>query len=422
MATSRETIAADEIGAWGQVDVGVDIIITGGGDLFVRTDDISPTTVDWTLQANQNIFIDSNYIYGEIDFNFYGFDFEGQMGATRGCFITNIYGQAIVGNLRVGGFWGGKITSEFVEADRTGDPAYLGHATLGGVGNARGNYGLYISPSWANPNTTAVGVFIDAYGSTDKASSDVELCYFEMGNGGNAGLQLKNDNMSDADGGTMYNMNVHDIYSHDTGGEAFYVGNTSTGDNQHTVFLHLHNTWVCRTGREGWQAGRLGTGSILENNVIEDAALGWLRANPNGGKNFQDKGMQIGCRNGGIIIRNNVVRGSGSDILFLQMDGSGDLRTGVFAWLDATAEDESTHVLLYNNGFFGSRYNGGYWQKSDMEDSYAIDSVNQGSKTFTHNGEDITGRALAGRLFQIDSSTGNDGFYTITSSTFTVGY
>lgn len=50
--------------------------------------------------------------------------------------------------------------------------------------------------------------------------------------------------------------------------------------------------------------------------------------------------------------------------------------------------------------------------------SRAINAVDQGTKTFTHNTNDITSEYPTGAAFHISGSTGNDGAYTVVSSAY----
>lgn len=399
-----------------------DLIITGTGafgtnvgDIFLRTDDNTTPPNDpganggagkiIAILADQKIFFDGRYSYGTIDTNWFGVDSITDTGGTERVLFTNIGGQARMEDLNIRGLINFKLSGKFV-AGVSGDPSYLGHAGSGGWGSAKGNYGIWVSKGWGDTNTSMVGVFKDAYGTTEKHSSNFEIEYIECSDGGNAGIQVKNDNMPDSVGATMYDVSIHDVFVHDTGGEGFYIGHTGTGNNQHTIFLHLKDTIVIRTGREGWQAGRLGKGSILENNVIINTAMGWLRANPDGAWNFQDKGMQIGCRNGGIIIRNNLVASLNcSQTVFFQMDGSGDVRTGDFAWV-GTEGDINTHVYLDNNLTIGSNRYAWFMQKSDMDavtNSYI--TINDAKLGYRRYRFDVVDPADTGDTFMI---TGNN--------------
>jgi hypothetical protein len=50
-----------------------------------------------------------------------------------------------------------------------------------------------------------------------------------------------------------------------------------------------------------------------------------------------------------------------------------------------------------------------------------IDSVDQGDKEFTINGVDLTSDIASGDVIKVKASTGNDGWYTVVSSTFSGG-
>lgn len=52
------------------------------------------------------------------------------------------------------------------------------------------------------------------------------------------------------------------------------------------------------------------------------------------------------------------------------------------------------------------------------KETFAINAVDTGTKTFTHNSADITDSFPAGQQFRVTGSTGNDGWYTVVSSSF----
>lgn len=65
--------------------------------------------------------------------------------------------------------------------------------------------------------------------------------------------------------------------------------------------------------------------------------------------------------------------------------------------------------------------NAGYFADQNAKVASAISAINQGAKTFTVNGIDLTSYYTATRKFDVVSSTLNNGTYTVVSSNFTGG-
>ena len=455
---------------WGHAQVNHDLLITGGGNLFLRTDDLAATPrdpnanmgagKDIELLADQKIFFDGRFSYESIDTNWFGKDAIADTSGTDPVIFTNIGGQAKIQRLSINGIKNALITGKFDPVAGTGHVNYLGHDALPVFQNSLGNYGIWVKNT--NPDALSFTLLRDQYGNFRKSCSDIEVNYVEV-TGGIAGIQMKADFISDdgydhnrvqegsttssgnidedvryavtssggtgyvtyngadygpskaADSftgvngvttytvsgdaevykiikggeqtyedsptnsikssGTMRNMKVNNCYIHDINGEAIYAGHTgATGDQHHSIELIFENNRCLRLGREGTQIGRLMKGSKIRNNIIMNGGSNWLREKPHGGTNFQDKGFQIGCRNGGIEVAHNIIGGGASDTVIWQMDGSGDIRTGDYAWI-GTDNDKSTHVWFHDNYLIGSRNNAVYCQAAStmtgVTNSYA---------------------------------------------------
>ena len=377
---------------WEHARSDYDLLITGSGDLFLRTDDNigSPphdagasggNGLDIVLKPDQYIFFDGRTTeFGEIDTNWFGVNTMGLTGNERGITVstrpvifTNIGGQAKIGQLGINGIQHALITGKFDPVLGTGHVNYRGHDSESGFQNSRGRYGIEID----NPDLGAIcmGLLRDQYGTDRKTCTDVEVSYLEM-HGGITGLQMKADFLSDtgfdhdrgtgtSQSGTMWNMYVHNNYFHDIDGEPIYAGHTdgTQPDRQHSIQLRFENNRCLRMGREGTQIGRLLPGSTIKHNVIMNGGSNWLRKNPHGGKNFQDKGFQVGCRNGGVEVAYNIIGGGASDSIFWQMDSSGDIKTGSYSWI-GTQSDINTHVWIHHNYIIGSRRNAMFCQQT----------------------------------------------------------
>lgn len=389
----------------GTVDETILIFPNGTGEnLFIRTDDNTTPPVDsganggsglaFQRFANQTIYFLTG-TYGLVDINFFGVD---PGGAPT--IFTNLGGKATFLNLNLNGLKNAKITGKYVDGV-SGHPDYLGHDRPDGKWGMKGTYGIEI----ANTNYSSQGLVYlrDQYGTFRKTSSDIETEYVEIW-GGVTGIQMKADFLND-DGydddrdeqtydnyptntikssGTMWNMVIHDCYFHDISGEALYAGHTgATSSQHHSIHLRFYNNLITRCGREMVQAGRLipnmtkyaidadddvsGWKSKIYNNVMLIGAFNWLRENPDGAANNQDGGFQIGCRNGGIEVSDNVIMGGAEFAVFVQQDLGGGLTSGVYAQM-TDSEDEDTWVILRNN-FFGNPRNSYFYCQSSLSTS-----------------------------------------------------
>lgn len=178
----------------------------------------------------------------------------------------------------------------------------------------------------------------------DKLTTNVELDHVEVYNSGFAGVMAKTDPSCDklAIRGkfTMRDVRLHDNYVHNTGGEGFYVGNTSWINGVNTscgkLYPHevqgvkIYNNIVKNTGWDGIQVGAAPNGAEVYNNKIENFGTKNATNQNNGiqfgegatGKcygNFIKSGKGHGIiiiGNGKNLVHNNVIINAGIDGIF----------------------------------------------------------------------------------------------------------
>ncbi|AYL96710.1 right-handed parallel beta-helix repeat-containing protein [Mucilaginibacter celer] len=162
----------------------------------------------------------------------------------------------------------------------------------------------------------------------DDLSTDFEIGYFDVHNSGFAGIMAKTDPTCDPATWrghfTMRNVNIHDNYIHQTGGEGIYIGNSFYEDGVSsscgTVLPHdVVNLRVLRnvtdsTGSEGIQVGSATSGCIIYGNNVNHPGISPFSA-------YQDNGIQIGEGTGGKCYNNVVKNAPGNGIIVL---GLGD--------------------------------------------------------------------------------------------------
>jgi hypothetical protein len=168
---------------------------------------------------------------------------------------------------------------------------------------------------------TSLGVTLDYL------STNFEVDHLEVYNVNFAGIMAKTDPSCDIlttrGKFIMKNIKIHDNYVHDTGGEAFYVGNSFFQNGVLTpcglLFPHeihdveIYNNKVKNSGWEGIQLGSATVRASVHDNTVEN--FGW--------KNIanQRNGIQIGEGTGGECYNNLIHTGVGNGIVVL---GLGD--------------------------------------------------------------------------------------------------
>mgnify|MGYP002336189906 CR=1 FL=1 len=154
----------------------------------------------------------------------------------------------------------------------------------------------------------------------EKLSTNFEVNNIEVSNVGFAGIMAKTDPTCDdatiRGNFVMRNVIFHDNYVHDTGGEAFYIGNSfyETGMNRscgyrlpHTIDgLKIYNNRIERSGWEAIQVGCAITGAHVFKNTIENYGY----AN----ETYQNNGIQFSEGTKGICYRNFIKNGPGMGI------------------------------------------------------------------------------------------------------------
>lgn len=154
----------------------------------------------------------------------------------------------------------------------------------------------------------------------EKLSTNFEVNNIEVYNVGFAGIMAKTDPTCDdatiRGNFVMRNVTLHDNYVHDTGGEAFYVGNSfyDKGMNRecgyrlpHTIEgLKIYNNVIHRSGWEAIQVGCAVKGAHVFKNKIEN--YGYVN------EPYQNNGIQFSQGTMGICYRNYINGGPGIGI------------------------------------------------------------------------------------------------------------
>jgi hypothetical protein len=154
----------------------------------------------------------------------------------------------------------------------------------------------------------------------EKLSTNFEVNNIEVHHVGFAGIMAKTDPTCDdiTNRGffVMRNVMLHDNYVHDTGGEAFYIGNSFYESGMtlscgvrlpHTIDgLRIYNNRIDRSGWEAIQVGCAVTGAHVFKNRIENYGY----AN----ETYQNNGIQFSQGTKAICYRNYVKDGPGMGI------------------------------------------------------------------------------------------------------------
>jgi hypothetical protein len=272
--------------------------------------------------------------------------------ASNPLIITNLGGQVRVCGLDTAGYCfaigGGSnwvLTGRFDAADATGHTDFRGHAD-GSYANTHGRYGIYIDDDFMRDDGSCLGI--------SGGATDFELEFIEAADCDFAGFTIKTDNVETA---TMRNVEIHDVYVHDTGSEGLYIGSTQSQPQHAFENLQIYNNRILRTGTEAVQVGQQGNGLSIRSNVMGPAAIRWRSAF----QQYQDGNIQLGYRYGRADIRNNVVLGGGGAMMLLTP-------------LSVTNDSRTTTDLInvQDNYFDGTRYLWGYTKDHDPRVSVRI--------------------------------------------------
>jgi MYXO-CTERM domain-containing protein len=249
------------------------------------------------------------------------------------------------------------------EADAAGNASQ--HFHLSGTGNAEVFYGFEISAPaidpWPGFGLTLVG-----------RSTNYEVDHVEIHDTGFAGVSAKTDPLcdgsADQENFVQRDVELHHMYVHETGGEAFYIGSTQsygqtiTCDEVEEVHqphflegIHVHHNLIENTQWDGAQIGMARSDCAFYANTVRNVGLA--------GEEYQQQGLQIGtfssCEvygnvlldgptNGIFVlgaqdssIYNNLVVGFAGDGIYMNYGSGGD------AAADATYEVYFNTVVDY---------------------------------------------------------------------------
>lgn len=263
--TIRLATLAD-VGVIPNASVG-DLIVFGPNDgtgLFIKNIN-SPIA---SLAPGAKILIRGGYSYDFIEIN-------SNLAGTLAnpIVITNFCGQVETESFGVVGMSHFKLTSKYDPANKTGDINYPGHAA--GYAWSQGKYGIFINAKWLQIDTSLLYITSGIpIGSTTKSKTDnYEVEYIESGNGGYSNAFRWDDNNTFD---ILDNIRIHDNYFHDIRGEAIYMGIAASRKAGYEIFqnLKVYNNRILRSGAEGIQIKRIGTGSEIYNNASVNTGLG----------------------------------------------------------------------------------------------------------------------------------------------------
>jgi hypothetical protein len=292
-STIRLATLAD-VGVIPNASVG-DLIVFGPNDgtgLFIKNTN-SPIA---SLAPGAKILIRGGYPYAflEINSNLAG-------TAQNPIVITNFCGQVTTRSFGVVGMSYFKLTSKYDPANKTGDINYQGHAN--GYAWTQGKYGIFISKDWTDVDTSLLYITsgIPIGSSTVSRADNYEVEYIESGNGGYSNAFRWDQNNTFA---ILNNIRIHDNYFHDIRGEAIYMGIAAAQKAGYEIFenLKVYNNRIVRSGAEGIQIKRYGTGTEIYNNITVNTGLGCVDS--------QNFATVLWNANGNTSINNNLFIGN----------------------------------------------------------------------------------------------------------------
>ncbi|GAB2528253.1 choice-of-anchor Q domain-containing protein [Spirosoma aerophilum] len=239
------------------------------------------------------------------------------------------------------------------------------YVSLSGSGDPNYQYGIKLASATSGAALSVGGL-----------SSDCEVDHVEIAQSGFAGMMLKTDPSCDSTtwrgNFTMYNVNVHDNYIHDTKGEGIYAGNSFYGSGMtvscsgvqkqvypHLIYgLNLHHNRIERTGAEGLQYGCAPDATVHHNSLyntgIDPFAYG------------QANGLQISGGAGGDCYNNIIQNAAGMGIMIVGHLGNNRVfnnivsqsgADGIFCD-DRVGSLPGTFVQLINNTINGAGRDG----------------------------------------------------------------
>ena len=161
---------------------------------------------------------------------------------------------------------------------------------------------------------------------------------------------------------------------------------------------------MLRSGTEGIQAGQLGDGCEIHNNVVALSAIDWKDAF----QPYQDNSLQLAPRYGNISVHHNIFIGAADSIVSMKkMMALGDTHY------------EGDRIELHNNFFSSSKFLGMFmgvdFQPKDEEVNITYDNLtsyhvsNSTFRNFEFQKDEIYGRAINEDLVRV---------FTLTSDIF----
>jgi hypothetical protein len=269
--------------------------------------------------------------------------------------VTNIGGQ-VKGRLNLANCRNVKITGKYDPVAKTGDAEFQGFDKTD-WSKLNGSFGFFVKGQWTHPEV----ILSHVHGDTD--STTIE--YIETGEGGYSGMTVKNDN------GTvpMRGMKIQFCYTHDTGGEAYYIGSTQNPPQMPVVDFEIQNNVIARAGLNGIQVGNMKGNNYIHNNVVMQSAYEWN----NSFQKFQDQAIQLSSRQNGLTYTNNIACGTAGDFLNWFM---------IPEVVDTPSISQTTNVN--NNLFLDSRSHGGGYVQT--RGSTSIGSIISNNNTYGNFG------------------------------------
>ncbi|WP_342376125.1 carbohydrate-binding protein [Myxococcus stipitatus] len=240
--------------------------------------------------------------------------------ADRRLVITNLGGQVLIhpnAGSKQGYLWAMNGGSNWVLTGRYDPVSGTGHVDLPGhrcgeYATSRERYGILSDDIFLSGGHMGLGI-------GDAHSFEVE--YLEITRAGFAGLRINRAAGSDGKVPPLNDIQLHDLYIHDTASEAIYFGSTQGAPTPLGSRVKVYNNRLVRTGTEALQIQNLGDGAEIHHNVFAFGAIDWRAAFAG----YQDNNSQAQVRGGRIRFHHNVfVGGAGSLLNFFAQPEPGD--------------------------------------------------------------------------------------------------
>lgn len=240
--------------------------------------------------------------------------------ADRRLVITNTGGQVVIrpkAGSKQGYLWAVNGGSNWVLTGRYDPDSGTGHADFPGhrcgeYATSRERYGILSDDLFLSGGHMGLGIG-DAH--------SFELEYLEITRAGFAGVRINRAAGADGKVPALNDIQLHDLYIHDTASEAIYFGSTQGAPTPLGSNLKVYNNRLVRTGTESLQIQNLGDGAEIHHNVFAFGAIDWRAAF----SGYQDNNSQAQVRGGRIRFHHNVfVGGAGSLLNFFAQPEPGD--------------------------------------------------------------------------------------------------